>query len=313
MKLKSFRTNVELIIAVWLATVIAQAQTFNTLINFDGTNGANPALMSLVQGSDGQLYGTTSMGGANNSGTIFRITPTGKLTTLYSFCTQTNCTDGANPNAALVLATNGNFYGTTPTGGANSNGTIFKITSSGVLSTLYSFCAIANCTDGANPSAGLVQATDGNFYGTTGSGGAGGLGTVFRITPGGNLTLLHSFAGSDGANPSAGLIQATDGDLYGTTFYGSGPNCIPEGCGSVFKTTPSGVLTTMYSFTDLKDAGPRAGLIQASDGRVYGTTQPRVSIHQKAGSLEFVGAGSSGFTHSAREPSALPDNRRTPD
>src|SRR5580700_6157164 len=147
------------------ATAIATpAQTFTTLVNFDGTNGGAPEYMSLIKGIDGNLYGTTAFGGANEGGTVFKLTPNGVLTTLYSFCAQPNCADGGDPTAGLVLGTDGNFYGTAD-GGVYGHGVVFKITPKGKLTTLHSFCAEANCADGATPFAGLVQATDGNFYG----------------------------------------------------------------------------------------------------------------------------------------------------
>ncbi|HXR17713.1 MAG TPA: choice-of-anchor tandem repeat GloVer-containing protein [Terriglobales bacterium] len=143
------------------------AQTFTSLVSFNGSNGAYPESMSLVQGTDGNLYGTAPSGGAHSGGTVFKVTPTGTLTTLYSFCAQTNCTDGEEPLAGLVLATNGTFYGTTSVGGANGDGTVFSITAGGTLTTLHSF----DLTDGAYPTAALIQGRDGNFYGTTVEGG----------------------------------------------------------------------------------------------------------------------------------------------
>ena len=145
-------------------------------------------------------------------GTIFKITPSGTLTTLHSFCAQSNCTDGESPEAGLIQATNGNFYGTTYQGGANCApdgcGTIFKITPSGTLTTVYSFCSQSGCSDGYYPEAGLIQASNGDFYGTTTFGGAGGVGTVFKITPSGTLTTLHSFCSqsncTDGEYPKRG-------------------------------------------------------------------------------------------------------------
>jgi uncharacterized repeat protein (TIGR03803 family) len=192
--------------------------------------------------------------------------PAQTFTSLHSF----NGTDGSGPWAGLIQATDGNFYGTTNAGGAYGRGTVFKITTGGQLTTLYSFCSLQNCLDGSTPYAGLVQATDGNFYGTTSGGGIYGQGMVFKITPGGLLTPLHSFDSTDGANPTAGLIQATDGNFYGTTNRGG------NGSGTIFKITPEGTLTTLYSFcaqTNCPDGGlPYAGLIQASDGNFYGTT-----------------------------------------
>ena len=160
-----------------------------TLHRFDGTDGAFP--YGLVQATDGNLYGTTNVGAAQDYGTVFKMTPSGKLTTLHTFCSQSNCTDGARPAAGLVQATDGNLYGTTYEGGANDYGTVFKMTPSGKLTTLHSFCSESNCTDGASPTAGLVQATDGNLYGTTDGGGANGFGTVFKITPSGKLIANH--------------------------------------------------------------------------------------------------------------------------
>src|ERR1039458_4281523 len=203
--------------------------------------------------------------------------PAQTLTTLYSFCSQSGCPDGAGPYAGLVQATNGGLYGTTDNGGTNSAGTIFKITPGGTLTTLYSFCPQTNCTDGAGPQAGLVQAANGDLYGTTIGGGANDDGTIFKITPGGTLTTLYSFCSqtncADGANPWAGLVQAANGDLYGTTQSG-GANVY---YGTVFKITPGGTLTTLYSFcsqTNCADgANPWAGLVQAANGDLYGTTQ----------------------------------------
>jgi uncharacterized repeat protein (TIGR03803 family) len=253
---------------LWAATAAAlTAQTFKTLHSFDGTDGSNP-VAGLVQATNGNLYGTTQQGGANGAGTVFKITASGTLTTLHSF----NNTDGSNPVAGLVQAANGDLYGTTESGGANNlNGTVFKITPSGALVTLHSFCSQMNngmCTDGNQPEAGLVQATNGKLYGTTGFGGVNGDGTVFEITPSGTLTTLHSFDKTDGDGPAAGLVQGTHGNLYGTTYQGGANDA-----GTVFKITPSGTLTTLHSFDDTDGYAPDAALIQGTDGNFYGTTQ----------------------------------------
>jgi uncharacterized repeat protein (TIGR03803 family) len=246
------------------ATAIGSpAQTFKTLVNFDGTNGAQPVYASPVQSTDGNFYGTTAGGGANSAGTVFKITPGGQLTTLYSFCAHTNCPDGAQPYAGLVRATDGNFYGTTFSGGANSYGTVYRITPKGALTTLHSF----DLTDGSQPYAALVQATSGSLYGTTSGGGPSNSGTVFKITAGGSLTTLHTFDGTDGLGPVGALVQGTDGDFYGTT-QSSGQN----GSGTVFKITPGGTLTTLHSFGSTDGSFPSCGLIQAIDGSFYGTT-----------------------------------------
>jgi uncharacterized repeat protein (TIGR03803 family) len=244
-----------------------------TLHSFDIGDGDYPDAV-LIQATNGDFYGTTVEGGANNAGTVFKITTSGTLTTLYSFCPQTNCTDGANPYGGLVQGINGNLYGATSHGGANNDGTVFKITPSGTLTTLHSF----DDTD-AYPNA-LVQATDGSFYGTTSAGGAFGpctlqghsCGTVFKITPSGMLTTLHSFDGTDGSGPVAGLVQGTDGNFYGTTFWGGANSACTSGCGTVFSVTPKGKLTTLHSFDGTDGNYPEGALIQATDGNFYGTT-----------------------------------------
>jgi uncharacterized repeat protein (TIGR03803 family) len=255
---------------------ITPSGVLTTLYSFCSQSGCtygDSPLAALVQATDANLYGTTYEGGAANYG-VFRITPGGTLTTLYSFCSQSGCTDGAYPNAALVLATNGALYGTTSEGGAANYGTVFKITPGGTLTTLYTFCSQSGCTDGINPNAGLVQATNGNLYGTTFDGGAANEGTVFKITPNGTLTTLYSFCSrsgcTDGEHPT-GLVQATNGNLHGTTFDGGA-----EGSGTVFKITPSGALTTLYNFCSQSGCtdgySPRGKLVQATDGNLYGTT-----------------------------------------
>ena len=253
-----------------VGAIVAPAQSvdFTILVSFDGTNGGNPT-GGLVQATDGNLYGTTSGGNPADYGTVFKITPSGALTTLYIF---THGADGGDPEAGLVQGTDGNFYGTTYGGGVGGNcyggigcGTVFKITPAGTLTTLYNF---TGGSDGGNLRAGLIQGGDGNFYGTTpGDGGGGGDGTVFKITASGTLTTLHTFDGSDGANPWDTLAQGRDGNFYGTTLnYGSG------GRGTVFEITPGGTLTTLDSFDGADGGNPWAAPVQGSDGNFYGTT-----------------------------------------
>jgi uncharacterized repeat protein (TIGR03803 family) len=249
-----------------IATVAAaqKAPSFKTLVNFDGANGSGP-FATPVQGLDGNLYGTTFGGGSGNCGcgTVYKMTPAGALTTLHNF----DGTDGSGPGA-LIQATDGHLYGITGGGGANGNGTVFKITLRGTLATLHSF----DGSDGSG-SGTLIQSTADNFYGTTGAGGAYGDGTVFKITSEGTLTTLLSFDGADGAGPS-GLLQAADGNFYGTTYEGGDLSCTLNpgyGCGTVFKMTPAGKLTTLESF-DGTDGFQPSGLVQAANGKFYGTT-----------------------------------------
>jgi uncharacterized repeat protein (TIGR03803 family) len=192
----------------------------------------------LVQAVDGNLYGTTYVGGAHGYGTVFKITPSGTFKTLHSFCSQSGCPDGEFPQTGLVQATNGNLYGTTIVGGAYGSGTIFEITPSGTLTTLYNVCSQSGCPDGNYLYAGLMQATDGNLYGIMDIGGANNGGTIFSMTLSGTLTTLHSFcsqpACADGQYPAAGLVQDTNGSLYGTTADGGANACSGLTCGTVF-------------------------------------------------------------------------------
>ena len=225
-----------------------------TLHSFNGTDGEGP-VAGLVQAANGNFYGTTVGGGVRGGGTVFEITPTGTLTTLHRF----NGTDGATPYAWLVQAANGDLYGTTYAGGANNGGgTVFKITPGGTLTTLYSFCSQSGCTDGGSPYAGLVQDTNGDFYGTTADGG--GSGTVFRLSVG-----LGPFVKTQPPNGKVGaaveilgtnLTGATSVSFNGTAavFTVVSPTLItttvPAGAssGKVQVVTPSGTLSSNASF-----------------------------------------------------------------
>jgi uncharacterized repeat protein (TIGR03803 family) len=234
-----------------------EAQAFDPLYSFGGADGAYPQSAPILA-RDGNLYGTTS-GGDQSSGTVFRITTAGALTTLYRF---TGGADGDGPNG-LIQARDGNLYGTTFDGGAYGWGTVFRITTTGTLTTLYSF---TGGTDGLWPQTGLVQVSDGSLYGTTAYGGAAkGGGTVFRLTTGGKLKTLYSFSGADGSNAN-GLIQGKDGNLYGTTYQGG-----VYGWGTVFQLTTAGALTVLHNFSAV-DGSNANGLIQGKDGNLYGTT-----------------------------------------
>jgi uncharacterized repeat protein (TIGR03803 family) len=200
---------------------VTASGTFNSLLTFDGPNGSTSST-PLLQGSDGNFYGTTSLGGANGLGEVFKLTPSGALTDLYDF---SGAGDGVSPTGALVEGGDGSFYGATSANGGISaanggDGTIFKVTPAGVLTTLYMF---TGGNDGSSPW-GLVWGSDGNLYSTTFSGGANGHGTVFQVTPKGSLTTLYSFAGApaDGSGTQAGLVQGSDGNFYGTASGGAG-------------------------------------------------------------------------------------------
>jgi uncharacterized repeat protein (TIGR03803 family) len=251
---------------------ITSAGKLTTLHSFSSTDGRDPQ-GPLFLAANGSFYGMTVLGGANDSGTVFKTTPTGSLTTLYSFCSLANCADGLWPINGLTQGKDGNFYGTT--GGSDTyGGTVFKMTATGTLTTLFTFCNDTEfyCTDGAYPS-GLIQAGNGSFYGTTYTGGPIGAGTVFRITSQGALTVLHTFqnTGTDGMEPRDSLTLGTDGNLYGTTQNGG-----LTGVGTLFEITPNGKFTTLYSLYCEPDycidgSTVDGSLVQGTDGTFYGT------------------------------------------
>ncbi len=234
---------------------------FSSLYSFPGGSGGSNPFSSLMQGRDGTFYGTTAFGGSAGKGTIFKRTPAGVVSILYSFKNN----DGANPYDAPVQGANGVLYGTTFDGGTTGRGTVFKITPGGVFSVLHTF---TGGNDGAAPHD-LTLAPDGTLYGTALSGGSNNNGTVYSLSPQGAFTTLHVFtAGNDGAGPQSGLLLARDGYLYGTTSRNG-----PAGHGTVFVMTTAGKLKTIYSFTDGSDGGqPLGGLIQGRGGLLYGTT-----------------------------------------
>jgi uncharacterized repeat protein (TIGR03803 family) len=213
---------------------ISTSGSYTSLYSFGSfPNDGYQPFAGLVQGSDSNFYGTTYYGGANRLGTVFRINTNGSYTSVYSFGSFPN--DGSNPEAGLVQGSDGKLYGTAYYGGANGSGTVFRISTSGSYTSLYSFVGSPN--DGAEPKASLVLGSDGNFYGTTEFGGTNNDGTVFRISPSGSETNLHSFVSSpsDGLFPVAGLVQGSDGNFYGTTEGGGASTNCGNGCGTVFQ------------------------------------------------------------------------------
>jgi uncharacterized repeat protein (TIGR03803 family) len=290
----------------------AHALEYTDLYSFhcltDGCVSYSPG--GLTQGTDGNLYGTLVFGGAANSGTVFKITPSGTFTTLYSF---TGGKDGSNPYSGVTLGSDGNFYGTTVAGGPTQQGTIFKITPAGVLTTLHTFTgadgigprtAPVEGTNGSyygvtynngtaysitsngtfkllstalpqSPQSPLILASDGNFYGTSTQGGTLGIGTVYRMTPTGAVKIIYSFDGTHGSVPYGPVVQGSDGFLYGTTGA-SGPATTG---GVVFKLSTAGKITVLHQFDSTSTSDgyqPEAGLIAATDGNFYGATSQGV-------------------------------------
>jgi uncharacterized repeat protein (TIGR03803 family) len=282
-RLGAGRTTLTFVVGLVLgavATQSAQAQTFTVLYNFaGGVDGKHP-VAGLVWDGAGNLYGTTSAGGASDVGTVFKLSKTGKKTVLHNF---TGRSDGAYPSAGLIRDASGNLYGTTYHGGSSTNcfdgphgcGTVFKVSATGKETVLYRFAG--GTTDGCYPEAGLLRDKAGNLYGTTLNCGASGYGTVFKLDTTGSETLLHSFAGypSDGAYPwYAGLLMDSKGNLYGVTEEGGGTKCEGFGCGVVYRLGKTGTMTVLYSFTGGTTDGCYPSGTPAMDktGSLYGTT-----------------------------------------
>lgn len=272
---------------------ITPNDVFTTLLRFNGSNGAVPSPGALF--SDGNFYGTTGYFGAYSDGTVYQLTAARKLTTLYNF----SGIDGNNPIAAPLQGSDGKLYGTTLKGGLYGEwGTIFRINETGKLTTLHSFCAVITqqgyCADGGLPDQ-LIQASDGNLYGTTKGGGiedcyntSDGCGTIYRLTPTGTFTTLYNFCAVrdgngqclDGALPGEALLEGTDGNFYGVTAFG-GTGLY----GTIFQITKAGVLTTLYNFctqTNCADGStPYGALLQGTDGDFYGTTPQGGQVNQQ--------------------------------
>ncbi len=258
--------------------------TVTTLVNFTGPNGSYP-VCALIQASDGNLYGTTNGGATDatghpfNYGTVFKLTLDGTLTTLFVFTNLNNSSpddNGEYPQGTLVQGTDGNLYGTTTSGGTRDSqghfgvGTIFKMSLTGTLlisTTVHGLVA----TEPSKPEFPLIQGRDGNFYGVSFSQGNND-GGIFRFTPGGVVTELHTFAnsGAEGYNPHGGLVQGSDGNFYGTTEAAGSANT-----GSVYRLTPAGEFTVLHQWGPVQGpdgAQPRGEMMLARDGNLYGTT-----------------------------------------
>jgi uncharacterized repeat protein (TIGR03803 family) len=235
-------------------------------------DGSGP--VGVIFDKAGNLYGTTTAGGQYRYGTLFKISASGSFVKLHDFCAEDGCTDGFQPGA-LLLGRDGDLYGTTGNGGAHQAGTVYRITRSGKYTQLYSFCAVAKCTDGAQPTQTLVEGKDGNFYGITQLGGAHVQGTVFQITPAGKLTTLYSFCAQpycdDGSDPADGLALAADGSFFGVSSGGG-----DYYNGVLFNITAGGKYTVVHHFCSLHGcfdgAAPTAAPTLGQDKNLYGAT-----------------------------------------
>jgi uncharacterized repeat protein (TIGR03803 family) len=268
--------------SILLSACCVAAQTgrteaaFQVLCEFPISSNTAPLTpnSALVEIGNGNFYGTTTVGGTNNNGTVFEVTSSGVLTPVFAF----NGFDGSSP-FGVTLGENGDLYGTTISGGPSSSGTIFEVSTNGVFKPLatngnftsFFFFGGAN---GRSPNGKLILGNDGSFYGTTRSGGSSsGNGTIFTITTNGIFTVLWQFNGTNGSQPYAGLTLGDDGNFYGTTAYGgSNYSGVNTGNGTVFQITTNGVLTTLAFFTGTNGSNPMSGLAQGSDGKFYGTT-----------------------------------------
>ncbi len=252
---------------------ISPSGTITSVYGFNGTNGSQ-LFSSVVQGGSGSLFATTYFGGANNLGTFFTIQGSTPVA-LHSFASS----DGSPSQGGIIRAGDGNFYGTTLNGGAYGSGTVYKVTPAGVLTVLHNFTRSGG--EGGNPYEALLEASDGNFYGTTWDGGSFDHGTIFKITPGGTFTTLYQFCLSDpatcpdGYNPQGALMQGADGALYGTTTRGGNTVCFIneyQGCGTIFRIGTTGAFTQLHRFDGSDGAGPTWRLTQGTDGNFYGIT-----------------------------------------
>jgi uncharacterized repeat protein (TIGR03803 family) len=266
--------------ALWMSAAVsalalsaageAQAAKFRVLHAFlDGSDGAT-SNAPVITDSKGNLFGTALQGGATNNGVVFEVAAGGTESVLYSFAGGSS--DGRRPEAGLLEDAAGNFYGTTNQGGPADQGIVFKLAPGGQETVLHAF---TDGSDGGMPQAALIADAAGNLYGTATQGGdkgcfGDGCGTVFKVAPNGNFTVLHAFTGgNDGNYPMATLLADKKGNLYGTDAGGGA-----HGDGTVFKLAPDGKFTTLYAFASGADgAGPQAGLIQDKAGNFYGTTR----------------------------------------
>ena len=240
----------------------AGASSFYELYTFTGGNDGGTPKSGVIRDASGTLYGTTSQGGTDGQGVVYKL-PDGGMVVLHSF---TGGADGGVPVAGVIMDQTGNLYGTTTQGGTDGYGVVYAVSSAGQETVLHSF---AGGTDGAEPVAGVVRDAAGNLYGTTTAGGAGGFGVVYKVDPAKVETVLYTFTGGlDGAKPLGGVIITPTGNLFGTTSGGGA-----DGKGVVYKLDTAGVETVLYSFTGSDGATPVASLVIDASGNLYGTTR----------------------------------------
>jgi uncharacterized repeat protein (TIGR03803 family) len=254
---------------------VSASQQLTTLYQFCARlhclDGSSP--VAVISDHHGELLGTTAAGGAYRQGTVFRFRPGGRFRVIHNFCSATNCADGNMPGV-LLLAHDGNFYGTTSAGGTIGAGTVFQISSAGNFRTLYSFCSSNGCVDGEYPGPTLVEGADGNLYGITNLGGTNGRGTIYTITTDGRLKTLYAFCSrtncADGESPQEGLALAPNGGFYGVASGGIYFH------GLVFKITPAGTYSTVHNFCTVggcfDGANPAVEPTITANGTLYGTT-----------------------------------------
>ena len=294
--------------------------TFTVLHSFLGaaaSEGSDPT-GPLTQGADGNLYGVTYYGGTDTTGTVYKITPTGTLTTVHSFSHLDG--NGIAPEGALFLSSNGNFYGTATGGGSGGYGSVFKMTTKGKITVLHNFTGSA--TDGGTPTGGVIQGADGSFYGATYFGGASSEGTLFKVTTANKFTLLHSFnlAADYGILPTEGVVQATDGNIYGVTTSYAGGGYANNGSAFKFSTAKKGGgFSVLFDFSGAVYPLPDSPFLTHTNGLLYGSTyqggqyslglvyssnqglKPFVTLQTRSGkfgtSVNILGQGFTGATN----------------